>query len=269
MTGPAYPWTGLHPGGGPLPSVLDMYRCAGPEIDMISPDIYVPNFIELIEWYDQLGNPMFVPETMGGETGVSRMLWAIGEHGLMGFSPFGVDGSARGAEMKPVTDALALAYKHLSGMQDFILNYQGTSSMRGFFVDVENPVQTFELGDYIVSIELIKPRTYASMGGPAPTNVQQVASNATGGGFIILEPSGEYTVTARSVNVKFSPKDAGKLPYVGIATLFEGEYVDGKWIPGRALNGDEIHASIFTGTGLKMNSLGTQKVTLYRYGDRK
>ena len=33
-------------------------------------------------------------------------------------------------------------------------------------------------------------------------------------------------------------------------------------------NGDEIHASIFTGTGLKMNSLGTQKVTLYRYGRR-
>jgi len=34
------------------------------------------------------------------------------------------------------------------------------------------------------------------------------------------------------------------------------------------LNGDQIHGSIFTGTGLKMNTLGIQRVTLYRYGKR-
>lgn len=268
MKGPDYPWTGMHPGGGPLPSVMDMYHCAGPAIDMISPDIYIPNFTEIVEWYDQLGNPIFIPETRGGDLGVSRMLWAIGEHNLIGFSPFGIDRAARGADKRPVTDPLAIAYGHLDGMQSIILENQGTDAMRGFFVDVENPQQSFVLGEYVVNIELVKPRTYASMGGPAPTNVRQLENTANGGGFIILTPSGEYIVTAKNVNVKFVPNEPGDLPYIGIASLEEGEYVDGKWIKGRTLNGDQIHASVFTGTGLKMNAIGTQKVSLYRYGNR-
>ena len=153
-------------------------------------------------------------------------------------------------------------------MQDFILEHQGTDAMRGFFVDVEYPACSFEMGEYIVSIDLVMPRNYATMGGPAPSGTRQVEQSANGGGFIVLSPDGEYTVTAQNVNVRFAPKDPGKLPYIGIATLEEGEYVNGEWIKGRTLNGDEIHASIFTGTGLKMNSLGTQKVTLYRYGRR-
>ncbi|MBR6212476.1 MAG: DUF5597 domain-containing protein [Bacteroidales bacterium] len=268
LKGPDYPWTGMHPGGGPLPSVMDMYHCAGPAIDILSPDIYIPIFTEIVEWYDQLGNPLFIPETRGGDLGVSRLLWALGEHNLIGFSPFGIDRSARGADKRPVTDPLALAYAHLGGMQDFILEHQGTDSMRGFFVDVAHPSCSIEMGEYIVNIDLVMPRNYASMGGPAPTNVRQVEDSANGGGFIVLSPGGEYTVTAQNVNVRFAPKDPGKLPYIGIATLEEGEYIDGEWVKGRTLNGDQIHASIFTGTGLKMNSLGTQKVTLYRYGKR-
>ncbi len=268
LKGPDYAYTGMHPGGGPLPSVMDMYHCAGPAIDMLCPDIYIPNFTEVVEWYDQLGNPLFIPETRGGDLGVSRMLWAIGEHDLIGFSPFGIDRSARGADKKPVTDPLALAYGHLSGMQQLILEYQGTDSIRGFFVDMNNQKQTFVLGDYEVEVELVKPRTYASMGGPAPTNVRQMEQSANGGGFIILTPKGEYIVTGKNVNVKFAPAEPGELPYVGIEYLEEGVYVDGEWVKGRTLNGDQIHASVFTGTGLKMNSLGTQRVTLYRYGKR-
>lgn len=268
LKGPDYAYTGMHPGGGPLPSVMDMYHCAGPAIDMLCPDIYIPNFTEVVGWYDQLGNPLFIPETRGGDLGVSRMLWAIGEHDLIGFSPFGIDRSARGADKKPVTDPLALAYGHLSGMQQLILEYQGTDSIRGFFVDMNNQKQTFVLGDYEVEVELVKPRTYASMGGPAPTNVRQMEQSANGGGFIILTPKGEYIVTGKNVNVKFAPAEPGELPYVGIEYLEEGVYVDGEWVKGRTLNGDQIHASIFTGTGLKMNSLGTQRVTLYRYGKR-
>ena len=265
LKGPDYPWSGMHPGGGPLPSVMDMYHCAGPAIDILSPDIYIPNFVEIVGWYHQKGNPLFIPETRGGDLGVSRLLYCLGEHDLIGFSPFGIDRSARNVR-GPVTDPLALAYGHLSGMQSVILSYQGTDKMRGFFVDVENPEQKFDLGEYTVSIELVKPRTYASMGGPAPTRVATVADSANGGGFIILTPSGEYIVTGKGVNVKFSPKNPGDKPFTGIAHCEEGEYRDGEWVRGRIINGDQIHASIFTGTGLKLNTLATQKVSLYRYG---
>lgn len=268
LKGPDYPWSGMHPGGGPLPSVLDMYRCAGPAIDILSPDIYVPHFTEIVEWYDQLGNPLFIPETRGGELGVSRLLWCLGEHNLMGFSPFGIDRNARTALLNAQDDPLAQAYKLIDGMQDIILEYQGTDKIRGFFVDNEHPSQSFTLGDYVVTADLVKPRTYASMGGPAPVNVRNMPETASGGGLIILLPEGEYIVMARSVNVRFAPAVSGDLPYVGVGTVYEGVFENGRWIQGRVLNGDQTHASIFTGTGLKVNTLGIQRITLYRYGNR-
>ncbi|MDD4032063.1 MAG: DUF5597 domain-containing protein [Bacteroidales bacterium] len=267
LKGPDYPWTGMHPGGGPLPSVMDMYHCAGPAIDILSPDIYVPHFTEIVEWYDKLGNPLFIPETRGGDLGVSRLLWCLGEHNLMGFSPFGIDRSAKGAAVNTV-DPLAQAYKLIAGMQYLILANQGTGSMRGFFVDPEHASQSFVLGEYIITADLVKPRTYASMGAPAPTTVRQVQESESGGGLIILMPDGEYVVLARNVNVRFAPAVPGELPYVGVAKVYEGVFDEGQWIPGRLLNGDQTHASIFTGTGLKMNTLGIQRIYLYRYGKR-
>ncbi|MDD2290111.1 MAG: DUF5597 domain-containing protein [Bacteroidales bacterium] len=268
LKGPDYGWSGMHPGGGPLPSVMDMYRCGGPAIDILSPDIYVPHFTEIVEWYDQLGNPLFIPETRGGELGVSRLLWCLGEHNLMGFSPFGIDRSARTGLAGAQADPLAQAYKLIDGMQDIILEYQGTNKIRGFFVDNDNPEQSFVLGEYIVTADLMRPRTYASMGAPAPAGVRNVPETASGGGFIILLPGGEYMVMARNVNVRFAPAQPGNLPYIGLGTLSEGVFENGEWIQGRVLNGDQIHGSIFTGTGLKMNTLGIQRVTLYRYGNR-
>ncbi|NLO02605.1 MAG: DUF5597 domain-containing protein, partial [Bacteroidales bacterium] len=91
---------------------------------------------------------------------------------------------------------------------------------------------------------------------------------ASGGGLIILLPEGEYIVMARSVNVRFAPAVPGDLPYVGVGTVYEGLFENGRWIQGRVLNGDQTHASIFTGTGLKINTLGIQRITLYRYGNR-
>ena len=42
----------------------------------------------------------------------------------------------------------------------------------------------------------------------------------------------------RGFQVRFTPV-AGDKRGVGIGTIDEGEFVDGKWAPGRRLNGDE------------------------------
>ena len=40
------------------------------------------------------------------------------------------------------------------------------------------------------------------------------------------------------VEVTFSPNTPGA-PIAGILSIDEGTYVDGRWVPGRRLNGDE------------------------------
>ncbi|MDR1556443.1 MAG: DUF5597 domain-containing protein [Tannerellaceae bacterium] len=253
LKGPDYPWTGRFPGGGPLPQVMDMWRCAAPAIDFLSPDIYVPHFREVVEQYDRLGNPMFIPETRGGDVGASRVLWAIGEHNIMGFSPFGIDRIRRTPASQPaapVTDPLASTYELLDGMSELILQHQGKGTMRGLLVEKESPKQTFELGNYIVT---------------ADASMTQLLETAPAGGLIIQLGSDEYIVLGRNLNVRFAPRIPGDLPLIGVDKVYEGVFKNGIWTPGRLLNGDETHCSTFSGTGLKMPGLSIQRITLYRY----
>ncbi|NCD09552.1 MAG: glycoside hydrolase family 42 [Negativicutes bacterium] len=269
LKGPDYPWTGLHPGGGPLPSVMDMYRCAAPSIDFLSPDIYVPHFTEVVEWYDQLGNPLFIPETRGGSLGADRLLWCIGEHNLIGFSPFGTDGRRSPERPLPVSnplDQLSLTYKLLQNMAPIILSVQGTGQMRGMFVDQDNTETTLTLGDYEITADLYSRSVPVPAGGPlASGNSRSVNRTVSGGGFIIWLGGDQFLVFGRNLNVRFKPASPDKLPLVAVDNVYEGVYSNGEWIPGRLLNGDETHCSTFSGTGLKMPGMSIQKITLYRY----
>lgn len=249
LKSPDYPWTGRHPGGGPLPHVMDVWRCAAPAIDFLSPDIYVPFFKEVVAQYDRLGNAIFIPETRGGEVGASRVLYAVGEHNSMGFSPFGIDGN-RYRQPPTEPDALAETYALLDGMTDLIMQHQGKGTMRGILVDKETPVQSFELGDYVVTAD--------------PSNTRAIET-VPAGGLIICIDSGEYVAIGRNLNIRFAPKTPGDLPLVAIDNVYEGTYENGVWKAGRLLNGDETHCSTFSGTGLKMPELSIQRITLYRY----
>ncbi len=253
LKGPDYPWTGRHPGGGPLWNVMDMWRSGGPDVDFLSPDIYIPQFQYIVEQYNRLGNPMFIPETRGGATGASRFLWALGEHGLMGFSPFGID---RSPAMD--NDPLAQTYKLVNGMMDMITSHQGKPTIKGILVDSENPIQKFELGDYIITADVMQRRRQAVAETP-PAEV------SPSGGLIIQLGPEEYIVLGRDLNVRFAPKTPGKTPLVALDWVEEGVFKDGKWTVTRVLNGDETHCSTFSGTGLKIPGMTIQKVKLYRY----
>jgi len=238
LKGPDQAWSGRFPGGGPLPQVMDMWRCAAPSIDFLAPDIYLPNFREIVENYDRLGNAIFIPETRGGDIASSRALWVIGEHNSMGFSPFGVDGIEE-------EKALAETYRLINSMSDLILQNQGKGTMRGILVDKENPKQSFELGNYKITADAYN---------------QKELETSAAGGLIIQLGSDEYMVLGRNLNVRFAPKTTEDLPFVGIDKVYEGIFKDRVWIHGRLLNGDETFSA-----GLKMLGTGIQRITLYRF----
>ena len=67
------------------------------------------------------------------------------------------------------------------------------------------------------------------------------------------------------MNIRFSANTAGG-PLVGIDSIEEGKFVDGRWVPGRRLNGDESDSdkSVRLGGGVIPNGR-IQRVKLYRY----
>ena len=235
---------GKYPSGGPLPQVIDIWRCAAPSIDLISPDIYTSDFTRVCTEYTKSNNPLFIPETIGGETGAARALYTFGEFSAGCFAPFGIDND-RYKDNDPLDDS----YAALQQLAPLILTSQGKGTMRGILVDTAQRIQRLDLGGYTIEASL------APEGGHP----------AVAGGIIILLPDGEYVVAGRALDVLFHSKDSSVR--IGIDAADEGVFEDGKWVSKRRLNGDETHASTWDGTGLKFpaDHVGIQKISIYTY----
>ncbi len=82
----------------------------------------------------------------------------------------------------------------------------------------------------------------------------------TGYGLIIATAPDEFVAAGRGFRVAFSTKGAGP-KYAGLGSVDEGEFRDGKWIPGRRLNGDEDDQ----GQRWRIGQLSISRCIVYRY----
>ncbi len=241
-------WPGTYPSGGPLPQVIDVWRAGAPAIDILAPDIYVPEFEEVCERFARSRNPLFIPESRGDARGVANAIWAFGKRGAIGYSPFGIDRTAG-----PETE-LAKAYAILAQVSPLILEHQGTGTMTAVLLDSANLTQKERLGDYLIEARF-SPRSF----GPAQATNQPPERVAC---LLIATGPDDFVIVGRSTTVYFeSARDEAES--VGLGTVDEGLYRNGVWVPGRRLNGDETpewRALRFRGDGY-----GIQRVKLYRY----
>ena len=232
---------GKYPSGGPLPQVLDIYRAAAPSIDFIAPDIYAEEFKWVCKEFTRSGNPLFIPETRGGELGAVRAFYVFGEFGAGCFSPFGIDGFRYSGN-----DPMDEAYQVLQKIAPVILENQGKGTMRGVLVDTASPVQQFELGNYKIEARLGERSDIA-------------------GGLIIKTGEDEFIAVGKGFDLLLYPKDNSFR--IAVDKVDEGTFENGKWIPERRLNGDEVHASTWSGTGFKFpgSRITIQSLSIYHY----
>jgi hypothetical protein len=240
-------WPGTYPCGGPVPQVIDVWHAGAPAIDILAPDLYLPEFEELCARYTRSGNPLFIPETANGALGAAHAFYAFGKHDAICFSPFGAD--------RFVGDDpdLADAYSVLGQLTPDIAQSQGKDLMSAVLLEGEGSVQKVRLGRYEIEAHYLQLPFWRPEPVPPPKDVA--------GLFICTGPD-EYIIAGRNLLVFFSPAD-GSSEKVGLGTVEEGWYVNGKWTPGRRLNGDEApewRALKFGGMRYSI-----QHVRLYRY----
>jgi hypothetical protein len=218
---------GQYNSGGPLPHSLDVWRAGAPALDFFSPDIYFENFAEWSQRYHRKGNPLFIPEAIGGAAAAANALYAIGQLQAIGISPFGIDGPAIGrAQDKPdeVNAPLIASFAVLRELSPLILEKQADGKIAALLLEGEGQrAGRVSLGYYTFSAVRSNPADPEKRG--AAMLLQ------TGPDEYIVAGSGDLTVS-------FSPNTPGP-PIAGIASIDEQVLEGGKWIQGRRLNGDE------------------------------
>jgi hypothetical protein len=215
------PAIGEYSSGGALPIQLNVWQQGAPSIDIIGPDLYLPNFAEWCQRYDRSGNPLWIPETRGD---AANAFYAIGNHAAMGISPFGVERQA------DATTPLAQAYGLLAQAAPQILEAQAQGAIKAVSLDAQHPAETVKLGNYTFAFSMGRMR------GPAPA---VGTSSQTSSSYAIAIATGpdDYVILGSGVQATFN--GPGPSP-AAVAKLEEGVYVDGRWVPGRRLNGDDI-----------------------------
>lgn len=258
-----FPKDGQNTNGAPMADVFDIWHAGAPKIDFISPDIYDADFSASCELYTRSGNPLFIPETRGfppNNLGV-RTLYAFGRHDAIGISLMAVE---RPAKPDPY---MVSAYDVIAQLAPLIEAHQGDGTMTAVLIGPNDKPQSVKVGNYTLQVSYIMPRTQPPAPQPQPPFPNAAA-------IIIQTGPKEFYAAGTGVRVKFIPMLPGPAN-AGLATVEEGVFVDGKWVPGRQLAGDDTdvdnlmlpmlfedpeHPAVF-GPSQK----GVQRVTLYRY----
>jgi hypothetical protein len=232
---------GDYPSGGPVSRVMDIWHAAASSsIDLLAPDIYVPDFQGVCASFTRAGNPLFIPEA---RVSAANLVWAIGQHAAMGVSPFGIEDAK-------TDDPLSAAYQMLQGMMPLVTKAQSEARIAGVLLSGESP-ETVSLGGYKLTIGGARQRR-------PPQAMPEPAYDNRPYGIVISEGSGSFLLAGAGFSVAFSPDSPGPKT-AAIASIEEGRFEAGRWIPGRRLNGDEFHA------WLPIGHAGVLKVNLYRH----
>jgi beta-galactosidase GanA len=231
---------GQYASGGPTDNMLDVYKAAAPNIDLLAPDIYMPEYLHyttVLERYARPDNALFVAETGNTPTYARYLFAALGHNGI-GWVPFGMDYTPYGnwplgaKRTTPETIApFALAFAQVNqGMRAFA-KAASEGKLTGVSEQPGVPEQHVRLNDrWNATIAYGLPHFWFQ--GEVPGNPEPV-----GGALIAELGPDEFLVTGAHARVTIHPAANGEaLIYDRVE---EGRYVDGEWEFHRNWNGDQ------------------------------
>lgn len=258
---------GQYSSGGGTDNVLHIWKAAGPDIDLIAPDIYFRDHktvSKVLELYTRADNALFVAE-IGNDQPFARYFFPTLGKGGIGFSPFGMDDTGYtnyplGAKEynDEVIENFARHYRAIApamrewakmlfennswgfaepldttGETQKIWNAEATPAEKEQHAKDRAAAltQTVDAGLWDIEVTYGRPMFWIA---PPEGNTP-----ASGGALVTQLSDNEYLVTAYKARVEFKPSAelAGK-KYM-IDRIEEGHFEKGVWILDRVWNGDQ------------------------------
>jgi len=240
--------------GGPNYRMIDIYQAGAPDIDLIAIDNYqIGDFNKKCRQFIHNGNPLFIPEACAPwlrdtHSAAAKAFFTIGHHKAICFSPFGIDHEMYHADDHPIINA----YKVLNDLMPLIASAQVEQKVNAFMELDASTSKPFIIGGY---------KFTPSYSRPTDTNI-------TGYGMVIQTGEDEFIIAGNGFDLDFQSIDENR-PYAEMLLKEEVEFVDGKWLGRRVLNGDEYSLQFPAKPfGLVENTvpgeISVHKVTLFR-----
>ena len=242
---------GSYPTGGPVSKVHEVWDFCAPSIDVYCPDIYVPQFKAVCDEYTRRGGALFIPESATHSYCAPRLVYTVGHHHAMCYSPFGFDdigkpftavqGFLFGMDVNdpalktPQSFEEYAAFGHiLREMMPKLASAYGSDRLQAVSAETDPAVPspdgnpfgaippTMDFGSFRLSV-----------GFQSPMNPR-----ADGACLCLAESGNECWVVGSACSLTFSSADPAR-PNLDFLLVEEGNFEHGAWVPGRRFNGDE------------------------------
>lgn len=230
-----------YPSGGATSNMLDVWKIAAPSIDVLAPDIYVPDYMtyrEVCQSYRRADNPLLIPESGAPLPYARYVFYALGEYDALGFAPFGIDSYGENGQVKDNAKPLQDNYRLLGPMLPVIAGLQGTGKLRAAVEEdrVTSHLMRFDQFDVLAQFGE-RLRGYA---GDSAAGTKDLSGRAL---VAQLAPD-EFLLAGFDTHVQFRPVATNSHQKAQFVTVEEGTFDNGQWKAARRLNGDETFFGI-------------------------
>lgn len=230
---------GQYPSGGPGSRVLDVWREGAPTLEMLCPDIYVEAAEPVVRTYASEDRALFVPECRVRVGDIATAL----AHGAVGWSAFGVEDIRVGSQVSQLLG-------QLTQFESGLVAAQRAGRVTAVVLTPGKEVEEVSVGDLQVvarGTRALFERMLldAGVGHPVtpPTPPAETVPRAAVAsphdtrpfGLIMDEGDDTFLVLGQGLTLDFFHEDT----LIEYDSVVEGRFVDGSWVPGRSLNGDE------------------------------
>lgn len=254
--------------GAAVGRVMDIYKAVAPAVDLICPDMYVPDrerYRRVCSRYARQDNPLFIPESpITGIANALNMMEAFADYGCIGMACFGA-GRAMDAGGQPLPEStdMALSMRTVASLAPLLLKYRGTGKVHALVQQEFMDKQYLRLDGWHVEVTFANSSPRYGMGSfintAAPENGDIFTTR--GRGLLVQAGENEFFLSGCGVKADFrrrpGPMEEDSFPTLtsrqcgtlNFLSVEEGHFEGDAWVCDRVRNGDESNFALFAHRG--------------------
>lgn len=256
-------------GGAAVSRVLDIWKVAAPELDLLCPDIYnqtKEDYCRICQAYAREDNALFVPESpCMGVANSMNMIRAVADYNAVGVACFGVENVLDNeGNLLPDAESMAITMQTLRALEPLLIKYRGTGKVHGIIQEEFASSKYLKLPDFHVQIKFMsEDRTPFGYGSAInlhnPDNKWNL--KVRGRGILIQTGEFEFYMAGAGIAAEFikRPHPADEQAYIHLSsrwagqlnflTVEEGHFEGDTWVVDYERNGDEANFAAYVHGG--------------------